>query len=150
MAEQSTYTATTSPNGQVSTQEISESLFGLIEEFNKKVPWLKQSFAPQITLIDGATPALDAAQGASFYLTAAGDRTIAVPTNPTVGQVIIIVHFASGGARTLALNTGTNGFRFGSDITALSATASGKIDYITCRWNSIDSKWDVIEYRKGY
>ena len=103
-----------------------------------------------VTLSDGATPALDASLGNVFRLAAAGNRTIAVPSNPTAGQKIIIQHFASGGARTLALNTGANGFRFGSDITALTATTSGKTDYIGCLWNATDSFWDVVAYSKGY
>jgi len=101
-------------------------------------------------LSDGATPALDASLGNIFTLSAGGDRTIAVPSNASAGQKIIIRHYASGGARTLALNTGANGFRFGSDITALTQTASGKTDYIGCIWNAADSKWDVVAYIKGF
>ncbi len=103
-----------------------------------------------VDLTDGATPALDASLGGVFRLSAGGNRTIAVPTNPTAGQKIIIRHLASGGARTLALNSGTGGFRFGSDITALSATASGKIDYIGCVYDATDDKWDVVAVTKGY
>lgn len=101
-------------------------------------------------LTDGATPALDASLGTIFTLSAAGDRTIAVPSNATSGQKIVIRHLASGGARTLALNTGAGGFRFGSDITALSQTASGKTDYIGCIYNAADSFWDVVAFTKGF
>lgn len=101
-------------------------------------------------LTDGATPALDASLGDVFTLAAGGNRTIAVPSNPTNGQKIVIRHLASGGARTLALNTGAGGFRFGSDITALTATSSGKTDYIGCIYSSIDGFWDVVAYSKGY
>lgn len=103
-----------------------------------------------VTLTDGATPALDASLGNHFNLVAAGDRTIAVPTNPTAGQKIVIAHTASGANRTLSLNTGTGGFRFGTDITALTATTSGKTDYIGAIYNSTDDKWDVVAYVKGY
>lgn len=103
-----------------------------------------------VELTDGATPALDASLGNIFYLVAAGNRTIAVPSNAHAGQKIIIQHYASGGARTLVLNTGTNGFRFGSDITALTETASGKTDYIGCIYNGLDNKWDVVAYTKGF
>ena len=103
-----------------------------------------------VTLTDGATPALDAALGSTFRLSAGGDRTIAVPSNPTNGQKIIIQHYANGGARTLALNTGAGGFRFGTDITGLTATTSGKTDYIGAIYNGTDSKWDVIAYTKGF
>lgn len=101
-------------------------------------------------LSDGATPALDASLGNVFTLAAAGDRTIAIPTNATNGQKIIIRHLASGGARTLALNSGAGGFRFGTDVAALTQTASGKTDYIGAVYSSIDSKWDVVAYAKGY
>jgi hypothetical protein len=94
-----------------------------------------------VALSDGATPALDASLGNVFTLTAAGDRTIAVPTNPTSGQKIVIRHLASGGARTLSLNTGTGGFRFGTNVVALTQTVSG---------NAGDNKWDVVAYAKGY
>lgn len=103
-----------------------------------------------VALIDGATPALDASLGNEFTLVAAGDRTIAIPTGARDGKKIIIRHLASGGIRTLALNTGANGFRFGSDISGLTATASGKTDYIGCIWNATDSKWDVVGYTKGF
>jgi len=101
-------------------------------------------------LSDGATPALDASLGDVFTLSAEGNRTIAVPTNAVSGQKIIIRHYANGAARTLALNTGAGGFRFGTDITALTETASGKTDYIGCIYNSADTKWDVVAYIKGF
>ena len=103
------------------------------------------------TLTDGATPALDAALGNTFVLTTAGNRTIAVPTNPVDGQKIVILHtVAAIGSRTLALNTGTGGFAFGTDITALTATPSGLTDYISCMYSAAANKWRVIAYVKGY
>ena len=101
-------------------------------------------------LVDGSTPALDASLGNTFTLSTTTTPTIAVPTNPISGQCITIAFKASGGARTLALNTGAGGFRFGSDITALSITVSGKTDYVGCKYNAADSFWDVIAYTKGY
>jgi hypothetical protein len=101
-------------------------------------------------LTDGATPALDASLGGIFTLTAAGNRTIAVPTNPVSGQKIIIRHKASAADRTLALNTGAGGFRFGTDIAAITATTSGKTDYIGAVYNAADSFWDVVAYSKGF
>jgi len=103
-----------------------------------------------VALSDGATPALNAALGSVFRLAAAGNRTIAVPSNPTSGQKIVIQHYASGGARTLALNTGAGGFRYGATVTALTATTSGKTDYVGCIYNATDSFWDVVAVAKGY
>lgn len=103
------------------------------------------------TLTDGASVALDASLGKIFSLTAAGDRTILAPTgSPYDGQAIVIRHIASGGSRTLTLTTGSAGaFRYTSDVAALSATASGKTDYIGCIYHSTDDRWDVISYVKG-
>lgn len=104
----------------------------------------------QITLVDGATVALDASLGNQFTLSASGDRTILVPTNPSSGLRFTIRHFANGGARTLTLTSGANGFAFGSGITSLTQTASGKYDYIDCIWNGTSGHWDVVNYQKGY
>lgn len=105
----------------------------------------------EITLTDGATVALDAKLGNVFVLTAAGNRTISAPTNPRAHFKIIIKHIASGADRTLALTTGSAGaFRFGTTVTALAATTSGKTDYIGCIYNATDDRWDVIAYVQGY
>jgi hypothetical protein len=103
-----------------------------------------------VALSDGATPALDASLGNVFSLTAAGNRTIGIPTNPVAGKKIVIMHLASGGARTLSLNSGTGGFRFGEDIASLSSTTSGKTDYIGAIYNATANKWDVVAVSKGY
>ena len=103
-----------------------------------------------VALTDGATPALDASLGNIFTLSAGGNRTIAVPSNPTSGQKIIIIHHANGAARTLALNTGAGGFAYGEDVTALTATTSGKRDYIGCVYNATSEKWHVVAVSKGY
>lgn len=124
---------------------------------NLKVVWKKQTYyiptgqtnaGGVVTLTDGATVDLDASLGKVFYLSAGGDRTINTPTNPSDAKVICIRHFANGGARTLSLDAG--GFRFGSTVTGLSQTVSGKTDYIVCIWNEIDSIFDVVEFVKGY
>jgi hypothetical protein len=101
-------------------------------------------------LADTATPALDASLANVYTLTATGDRTIAVPSNPVSGQKIVIAHTASGGARTLSLNTGAGGFRFGSSITSIPQTASGKTDYTGAIYNGTDSFWDVIANVQGF
>jgi hypothetical protein len=103
-----------------------------------------------IALTDGATVAIDASLGDTFILVALGDRTISVPTNATSGQKIVIRHNASGANRTLTLSTAAGGFRFGTDITALTATTSGKTDYIGAIYNSTSSTWDVVAYARGF
>lgn len=106
-----------------------------------------------VILTDGASVALNASLRAAYYrLVAAGDRTITAPTGigSSDGQKLIIQHVASGAARTLTLTTGAFGFRFGTDIPALTQTASGKTDYIGCIFNVTDSRWDVVAYTKGF
>lgn len=103
-----------------------------------------------VTLTDGATVALDASLGRFFYLVATGDRTISVPTNAS-SRSIIIMHQASGADRTLTLTTGSAGaFRFGVTVSALTATTSGKTDYIGCIYKAADDRWDVVAVSKGY
>jgi hypothetical protein len=105
-----------------------------------------------VGLSDGATVALNSGSGRTFNLSAAGNRTIAAPTgSPVDGQEIVIAHTASGGARTLALTTGSAGaFTFGTTVTALSATTSGATDYITCIYSSAAQRWRVVQYVKGF
>lgn len=103
-----------------------------------------------VSLTDGATPAVNAALSKFFLLTAAGDRTIGIPSNPTPNRVMVITHLASGADRTLSLNTGTGGFLFGSTVTGLTPTISGKRDLIGSIYNSVLNKWLVVSYTKGF
>jgi len=103
-----------------------------------------------VTLTDGPLVSIDAALGSVFALNAAGDRTINPPTNAVDGQKIVIRHFASGGVRTLTLSTASGGFRYGTDIIALTATTANKTDYIGCIYNGSATKWDVVSYSRGY
>ena len=129
-------------------------------QLNAKAPLASPTFTGTVTtakfvetpvaLTDGATPALDASLGNIFTLTTTTNPTIAVPSNPTSGQKIVIRITASGGSRTAALNTGAGGFRFGTDITGLTAISSGLTDYIGAIYNSGASFWDVVAYSKGY
>ena len=101
---------------------------------------------PQLVdLVDAASITPDASKGYFFRLIANGDRTLQPPTNPTPGQRIMIAHNANGAARTLTLAAG---FRFGSDFSGLTQTASGKWDYITCVYNP--SVWEVVGVTKGF
>jgi hypothetical protein len=105
-----------------------------------------------VTLPDVASPLIVAPMGNVFELTAATtNRTLPATQDPVHGQGIVIKHTASGGARTLALTTGVAGaFRFGSDVTGLTVTASGATDYIGCVYDGPDQRWDVVSYSKGF
>ncbi len=110
----------------------------------------KGTSAAVVTLTDGATPALDASLGNTFYLNSSQNPTLAVPTNPTNGQVIVIIFRAITSARTLTLNSGAGGFKHPIEIPALTATTANAFDLITCKYSSINSKWNVMAYTKDY
>lgn len=103
-----------------------------------------------VALTFGSTVSLDASLGNVFTLTATGDCTLNPPTNPTNGQKIIIAFLSSGGTRTLTLSASSGGFAFGSTLSSISTSASGKKDYIGCIYDSVANIWNVIGYVKGY
>lgn len=107
-----------------------------------------------VTLTDVSPVSVDASLGNVFDLTATADRTISAPTNaPATGksQKILLRLKASGADRTFTLTTGSSGsFRFGTNITSLTVTTSGKIDLIGVIWNEVAVRWDVVAYAKGY
>jgi len=103
-----------------------------------------------VTVSDGAGAVIDASLGNVFtWTTTSATRTAGTTTNPTNGQKMIIEYTASGTTSTLTLPTATTGdFIFGSDITGLTVTASGKTDLIGCVYNG--TRWMVVAYSKGY
>lgn len=133
------------------------SLRFLLENRNSVNPGHRH-FPVPVTLTDGANVTINPSEGSVFYLLAAGNRTILAPTN-VLGvandfrnrQMFALLHEASGADRTLTLTTGSAGaFRFGTDITALTATTSGLVDYMLFMYNAGDSRWDIISYTRGY
>lgn len=103
---------------------------------------------PPVTLTDQATVTTDASLGNHFRLTGStSGRSIAAPTNPTDGQVITYEIKSSSGALTHNWNAV---FSYGSDVTALTAIASGKTDFIQWVYTSAATKWNLIGYIKGF
>jgi hypothetical protein len=112
----------------------------------------RQQKGLSFTLTDGATVSIDPSKGHRFYHSGSTGRTFGAPGTGYDGQQIVIVtKNTGGGSVTHSLTTGSAGaFRFGSDITALSATAAGKTDYLTAVYHATDDRWDVVGYSKGY
>jgi hypothetical protein len=107
--------------------------------------------AAPISLTYGATVNTDASVGTYFRVTATGNFTLAIPTNPTDGQTVTWEVLASGADRTASLTTGSAGaFLFGTDIPSLSATTSAKRDLIRAIYNSAAGRWLVVGYVKGF
>lgn len=103
-----------------------------------------------IALTDAASVAVDLAlvrDGGAFSLTAAGNRTLATPSNLVAGKKFLVYHTASGADRTLALSAG---YGFGTDIASLSATTSGKTDILGFIYNSTLAKSLLVGVEKGY
>lgn len=81
----------------------------------------------RFALTDAATIAIDAAQGTTFTVTLAGNRTVGAPTNPSVGQRIKITAKQDGtGGRTLAWNAV---FKVSWSDTGNTAGKSSSIDF---------------------
>jgi hypothetical protein len=108
-----------------------------------------------LTLSANSTVAWNADSANTFLVSNNANTTVTIPTvtNNVDGQKMMIrfknTH-ASTDTFTVTLTTGTNGFRFGSDVTALTATVHGKTDKILSEWNAADAQWDVIAYSKGF
>jgi len=105
---------------------------------------------PPVVITYAATISPDARAGRDFECTATGALTINGPANPTHGQKVFFYITASGANRTVTLATGAGNFKFGSDITALTATVSGTTDMIGAVYNSTANRWYVNAYVKGF
>ena len=110
-----------------------------------------KQFSPQ-TLTDAATITTDASTGIHFRVTLGGNRTLAVPTNPTDGQRILWEFIQDGtGNRTITLAGGTGGFAFGTDISSIAlTTTANKRDVVGAVYNASLQKWLVIAFVRGY
>ena len=102
-----------------------------------------------VALTPGATVNTDAALGDYFTLVPAQDFTLATPTNPTHGQRIMYRIKQDGtGSRILTFGAG---FRLGTDISSIVlSTAINKVDYLGVVYDSVDAKFDVVAFVKGY
>lgn len=119
---------------------------------NAPVSFQKATASQVVTLTDAANISTDAALGNRFRVTLAGNRTLAPPTNPTADQQCVWEFVQDGtGSRTITLDTGTGGFAFGTDITAITlTTAANKRDFMTATYNATLNKWLVIGFIRGY
>lgn len=118
---------------------------------DKSIRFNERASSQVIALTDTSTIALDASLGNRFKCSSADDRTLGAPSNPVGGQQIVMTWKNTDSAdHTLSLASGTGGFRFGSDITGLTATVGGTKDRITAIYDDDDDRWDVVGYAKGF
>jgi hypothetical protein len=103
-----------------------------------------------VVLTAGASVTIDASLGDYFTLVAnTASWTLQTPTNPTHGQRIMLRVKQDGtGSRVVTYGAG---FRFGTDLlAAVLSTAINKTDYLGFVYDSVDTKWDVVAFVKGY
>lgn len=144
-ADVTAHEAASDPHSQYLTQTEGDARYPLGTDTRMSVkPY------PPVTLTDAATIATNAALGTHFRCALTASRTIGAPTNPTDGQVAVWELTASGGSWTPTLATGTGGFAFGTDITAVTAIGSGLTDYIQAVYRTSVNRWRVTGYVKGY
>jgi hypothetical protein len=100
-----------------------------------------------VFLTDAATITVDATLGYVFDVTLGGNRTLGNPTGGTDGQVIVFrIRQDAVGARTLTLDTK---FVLGGIVITMS-TLANLVDYITARYDIVNDKWHVIDFKAGY
>lgn len=103
-----------------------------------------------IALTDAATVAVDLAlipDKGAFTLTAAGNRTLGTPSNLVDGKRWLVFHRASGADRTLSLSAG---YGIGTDISAPTATSSGKTDLYGFMYDATLAKSLLVAALKGF
>lgn len=102
-----------------------------------------------VALTPGATVALDATLGAYYTLVPAQNFTLSNPTGALHGQRFIVRIKQDGtGSRVITLDTK---FRLGTDITNVTlSTGANKTDYIGFIYDSVDDKFDIIAFTKGF
>jgi hypothetical protein len=105
-----------------------------------------------VALTDAANITTDVSLGNTFSVTVNGNRTLAIPSNPTGGQKCIwIVKQGAGGNHTVTLNTSSGGFRLGTDITDITfSTTASASDYLGAIYNGVDNYWDVLAFVRGF
>lgn len=95
-----------------------------------------------ISVASSATPAPNADTTDMYILTALGvAATFGAPTGtPTEGQNLIIRVKDNGTARVLAWNAIYRAI----GLVLPTTTVAGKTLYVGCRYNALDTRWDVI------
>lgn len=93
------------------------------------------------TVTYAATVTIDASTGDAFKITATGALTLAAPTNPTDGQMLLLAVLASGAAQTITL---ASGIQLTTGMVATITPASGKVCYLGLRYSALSSTWVLL------
>lgn len=103
----------------------------------------------RIPLIDQATITTDATQGDHFYVTLAGNRTLANPTGALGGQKIVFEFIQDGtGSRTITLGSK---FALGTTIPSVTlTTTASKRDFMGVIYSDVDDTFYVVALALGF
>lgn len=105
-----------------------------------------------VSLTDATSVEVDSSLGSSFRLaSAAGNRTIAAPTNAVDGKKITIWLCSDGTPRTFTLATGSGAYIGSTDLSlTLSATEASKCDALAFEYIASASRWRFVAITKGF
>lgn len=100
-------------------------------------------------LTDAATITVNAAAGDLQTVTLGGNRTMAAPTNPVNGQMLMFkLKQDATGSRTVTWNAI---YQFTTDLPSPTlSTAANISDYVGFIYDSVSTKWNCIAYALGY
>lgn len=124
--------------------------FGIDERIYQAIVQTAQQQVPSAAqLTDGASIDTDASLGENFYVTLAGNRTMAAPTNAISWKRIrYIITQDEIGSRTLAWNAA---FSFSTTFPSPTLTATANfIDIIEFLYNPNVSSWECLSINKGF
>lgn len=130
-------------------QRMTSNEIGL--NFHRHLGYDSTSILPEsykrIPLVDQTTITTDSTRGRHFFVTLAGNRTLAAPTGMQGGQRIIFEFIQDAtGSRTITLNSIFNVGGFTITLT----TAAGKRDFMEAVYSDVDNKFYVINFVKNY
>jgi len=104
---------------------------------------------PSVALTDAAPIAVDASKGNYFRFTfVSSSRTMANPTNPQDGQLIMFEIIQNSGSNTITWDTK---YTFSTDIPSPTLTVTaGKRDFLGFIYNSTADLWYCLAVTKGF
>lgn len=134
-----TVTPPASPAGSDKTMTVAELVAAVAAAGLTLAAYIAPEVAP---LSDGPTIAVNAAAGNDFYVTLAGNRTMAAPSSPVDGQKITFeITQDSTGGRLLSWAAGTGGYSFGSSSAPTLSTAAAAADQVGFRYSARKQRW---------
>lgn len=95
-----------------------------------------------VTLIDGATVAVDASKGNCFRLASSVGRTISAPTNGYDGQKITLIFKNTHGSNNITHGL-SSGFRYLHLMPQIPLILAGNLQILEAIYHEADNAWDV-------